>query len=174
MNLLGGTVGLYVLFAVLRGEGSLAYAGMARESDRPRAGLYILVPFLSTAAGGIASNWLFGSWAAVGYLVCGCGDAVAEPFGIRFGRHRYRVPSLVRGQASWRSLEGSAAVFVASLAAALVGIGALMSADAGTGRWVLAALAVAATAAVVEAVSHHGLDNLSVQVAASAAAWAMA
>jgi phytol kinase len=123
-----------------------------------------------TALGGVVSAVLAGPQASVGYLVAGWGDAVGEPVGSRWGRHRYRVPSLA-GVPAERSWEGSLAVFLASWAAAAV---ALASLGASQGL-VLVALACAAAATSVEALSNHGLDNLTVQVTASVvAAWLIA
>jgi phytol kinase len=174
VNLLGGLMGLFILWILCRGEGSLFYEGLGREADHPRRSLHILVPFLATAAGGIASALLFGRYAIVGYAVAGWGDAVAEPVGIRWGKRRYRVPGL-GGVASWRSLEGSAAVFAASFAAAAIALSLPALGDAaGLGPRLLVACGVAAAAALVEAVSHHGLDNLTVQLAASGAASGLA
>jgi len=50
-----------------------------REKDLPRRGYFIIVPYLTTAIGGIASNLLFGSSAIMGYALCGSADAVEEP-----------------------------------------------------------------------------------------------
>jgi phytol kinase len=66
-----------------------------------------------------------------------------------------------------RSLEGSAAVLLATAVAAAAALIA-------GGMPALSALPIAAAAglatAAVEAVSHHGLDNLTIQVAATAVA----
>jgi phytol kinase len=161
-NVYGGVVALMVLGAVWSGDGNYLYEALARDTDRPRRSLFVVVPLVMTALGGLASALVAGPYAAVGYLVAGWGDAVGEPVGTRWGRRRYRVPSL-GGVPAERSLEGSAAVFVASWLAAVV---ALASLGAGPGIvWV--ALACAGTGAVAEAFSNHGLDNLTVQVAAS-------
>ena len=163
-NAYGAAVALLVLWAVARGDGQPFYEALARESDRPRRSLFIVVPLVTTAVGGLASALLAGPFASVGYLVAGWGDAVAEPVGSRWGRHPYRVPSFA-GVPAERTLEGSAAVFVVGWAAAVVGMVAL---GGGTGPpLLLVAAACAAVGAVVEAVSHHGTDNLTVQVAAS-------
>jgi phytol kinase len=124
--------------------------------------LFIVVPLVMTAVGGLASALIAGPYAGVGYLVTGWGDAVGEPVGSRWGRHRYRVPSL-GGVAAERSLEGSAAVFVAAFLAAAV---ALWGIGVGPGL-VVTALACAVTGAAAEAISNHGLDNFTVQVVAS-------
>jgi len=136
--------------------------------------MFVVVPFAATVAGGIASSWLFGPLAAVGYLVAGCGDAIAEPVGLRWGRHRYRTPSFGTSEPTERSIEGSASVFVVSLIAAFVLFTqAALGVDT-TSQAATIALAVAGAATIIEAVSPHGLDNLTVQLAAAGTAFALA
>ena len=163
----GCVVSLAVLWAIYRGDSFPLYEALARPSDRPRRTLFIVVPLLTTAVGGVLANLLFARMAFVGYLVCGWGDALGEPVGTRWGKHRYRVPSLA-GVPATRSLEGSSAVFLAGAAAAFLG---LTIAGVTPMTAALVALAAGLTGAVVEAFSTHGLDNLTVQVAAAAAAF---
>ena len=130
----------------------------------------MLVPYVATLAGGIASNVLFGPVAIAGYLVTGLGDAIGEPVGAMFGRHVYRVRSLSSVPAT-RSVEGSAAVFAMSAIAIIAAAAAsphitLVGLRSGT------VLAVAAASAAVEAVSPHGWDNFTMQVVPSALVWA--
>ncbi|MEX1182188.1 MAG: hypothetical protein WEF86_03065 [Gemmatimonadota bacterium] len=158
---------LVVAVAVVRGDGFPFYEALARSTDAPHRTLFIVVPMMTTAAGGILSNLLFGTWAPVGYMVVAWGDAVGEPVGTRWGRHRYRVPSLA-GVPATRSLEGSAAVLGASATAAFL---ALLALNVAAGAAFAAALLIGAAAAGVEAVSNHGLDNLTMQVAAAATAY---
>lgn len=159
-------VALHVLYAVARGAGHPFFEALARPSDAPRRGLFVLLPLGATAAGGILSNLLFPATAEVGYLACGWGDAVGEPVGVRWGRHEYAVPS-VAGVPAVRSLEGSTAVAVAGGAASGLGLAA-----AGTpaATAALGAAALGVVTAGVEAISHHGLDNLTLQVAVAGAA----
>jgi len=167
VSLFGGIVSAAVLYAVGRGDGFAFYEAMARPSDAPRRTLFIVLPLVTTAVGGLASALLFGRLAYVGYLVAGWGDAVGEPVGTAFGRTRYRVPSL-GGVGATRSLEGSTAVFLVGALAAFLGLslGGVTPAVA-----MGAALACAAVGTAVEAFSTHGLDNLTLQVAASGTAW---
>jgi len=155
----GGTTSLVIAYAVLRGDGDVLYEAMARESDAPHRTWFIAVPYFATLAGGVVANSFFGGAALFGYLVAGLGDAIGEPVGTRFGRHRYRVPS-VAGVVAYRSWEGSLAVFAVSLAA--VAVASLLV--LGTlGAW-LPLVAIALVAALVEALSPHGWDNLTMQV----------
>lgn len=168
-NSYGAAVAALVLVAVARGEGNGLYEALARETDRPRRSLFVVVPLVSTAVGGLAAALWTGPYAAVGYLVAGWGDAVGEPVGTRWGRHSYSVPSLA-GVRAIRTIEGSLAVFVFSWVAAALALSALGVAGASL---VGIGLACALGATAVEAVSNHGLDNLTVQLAASGIAWAM-
>lgn len=164
----GGVVTIGVLIAVRRGDDSPLYQALARPTDAPHRTLFILVPLATTVLGGLASNLLFAGTAFIGYLVAGWGDAVGEPVGARWGRHRYRVPSLA-GVPATRSIEGSAAVLVCGAAAAGIGM-ALAGADAIVAVRVAVGCGLAGT--LVEAASTHGLDNFTVQVAAAGvAAW---
>jgi len=160
----GVVVATVVLYATMRRNG-LFYA-LARPTDAPRERLFVLAPLLATAAGGVLANALFGAFAMVGYLVAGWGDALAEPVGTRWGRHRYRVHSMF-GVAATRSVEGSAAVLVAGGIAGFIGLIVLGVPHSSA---VLVAGGVGLTGAVVEALSTHGVDNLTVQVAASGVA----
>lgn len=163
---LGAVTTLIVLYAVRRGDGFPLYEALARPTDAPHRTLFVLVPLITTALGGVTSNILFPQFAYVGYLVCGWGDAVGEPVGTRWGHHGYRVPSL-SGVPARRSLEGSTAVFVVGTIAAAVGLAA---SGHPAGEAISVAVVCGLFGAVVEAFSHHGLDNFTTQIAGAAVA----
>ncbi len=165
--LFGVLTSTWVIYAVLRGEGFPFFEAIARESDCPRRGFFVIIPLLSTALGGVLSNVLFPGYALVGYLVAGWGDAIAEPVGVRFGKHKYKVPSL-GGVPAVRSLEGSSAVLISGFAASFI---SLMIIGITTADALLTASAVAMSATLIEAISNHGLDNLTVQIVASGVAF---
>jgi phytol kinase len=159
---------MLVIYTVSKGDGFPLYEALARPADAPHRTLFILVPLITTALGGITTNSLFASYAFVGYLVCGWGDAVGEPVGSRWGKHKYSVPSLA-GVRAQRSVEGSFAVFLTGSIAAVLG---LMAAGLTTDTAIWGGIACGGAGALVEAVSTHGLDNFTTQVAAAAtAAW---
>jgi phytol kinase len=155
-----------ILAAVWRGNGNPLYEALARSKDAPHRSLFILIPLASTIAGGLLANLFFPETAFIGYLVTGWADAIAEPVGTRWGKHIYSVPSLF-GVRATRSLEGSSAVLLIGMIAVLICGGVL---DVELKKIVLLALLCGPLAAVVEAFSHHGLDNLTVQLAVAAAA----
>lgn len=167
--LFGGMVTLAVFFAVWQGAGHMLYEAMAREKDSPHRTFFILVPYFTTLAGGLVSAMAFGPVAVAGYLVAGLGDAIGEPVGTRFGRHRYRVWSLASVPAT-RSVEGSAAVFVMSAAA--LALAAWMSpAITFMPHGLPKIVAIAGAAALAEAVSPHGWDNATMQIVPTALVW---
>jgi len=167
--LFGAACTVAVFTAVWIGPGSLLYEAIARPKDAPHRTLFVVVPYLATLIGGLVSNLAFGPVAVAGYLVTGLGDAIGEPVGTMFGQHVYRVRSMSSVPAT-RTLEGSAAVFLMSAAALLVA--AAVSPQITLGQFVMAkVLVIAAASALVEAVSPHGWDNLTMQIVPSALAW---
>lgn len=165
-------VSLLVFCAIARGDGNPWFEALARESDAPHRARYVVVPWFATMAGGVLANLWFRDHALFGYLAVGLGDAVGEPIGIRFGRHRYRVPLPARVIAT-RSIEGSAAVLVASFVAGLVALSATQPALVAPGASWLRLAAFAGVATLVEAVAPHGWDNFVLQLAAAATAAAL-
>jgi phytol kinase len=159
---------VFVLLSLREGEGSSLYDALARANDGDATGRSILLPLVATALGGLVNVLLVGDFAVVGYLVCGWGDAVGEPAGARWGRHRYISPfSTGPGQA--RSLEGSAAVLLAGAAGGWVALGLLgvpQPQALGMG------LVCGTAGAVAEGLSSRGTDNFWAQlVPALVAAW---
>ncbi len=160
--LFGTMTSLTIAYALLRGSGNFMYEAMAREKDAPRRTHYIIVPYFATLLGGLMSNIFFPGAAVFGYLVTGLGDAIAEPVGTRFGKHQYRAPA-IRGVRAVRSLEGSGSVLIVSILA-LTACLALSPQFALSGRSLLIVVLIAVVSTVVEAVSPHGWDNMTLQV----------
>ena len=168
--LFGAACTVAVFTAIWLGPGHVLYDAIARPNDAPHRTRFVLVPYFATLLGGLVSNLAFGPVAVAGYLVTGLGDAIGEPVGTMFGRHSYRVRSLSSVPAT-RSLEGSAAVFLMSAVALFLAAG--VSPEITLGHFAAGkVLAIAAASAVVEAVSPHGWDNLTMQIIPSALAWA--
>ncbi len=167
--LFGGACTLVIFYALRKGPGNLLYEAIAREKDEPHRTGYIVIPYFATLVGGLAANILFGPIAVVGYLVTGVGDAAGEPFGTRFGRHTYKVPSLSSVKAV-RSWEGSMAVFLVSVAAVAISIAILPGLNFTNKSFVLVPL-LGLIAGAVEAISPHGWDNASMQIIPSFLAW---
>jgi phytol kinase len=143
----------------------LAFLANTRCCDVPHQAFYFWSSWLVSVLGLLACDLLFQQVALTrtAALVVGIADGLAEPVGRRFGRHCYRVPSLV-GRPSFRSLEGSAAV--------LVSTAVLLPACLTSGAWgpsgvLLAGLLVGLAVTLVEAASPRGFDNLTIPVASA-------
>lgn len=160
--LFGGMTTLVIAYALLRGSCHFMYEAIAREKDAPNRTHYVIVPYLATLIGGLISNIFFPSTAIFGYLVTGLGDAVAEPVGTGFGKHRYRVPAF-RGVKAIRSLEGSGSVLIVSILSLTLCL-ALSPQFALSGRSFLIVIVIAAVSTIFEALSPHGWDNTTLQV----------
>src|SRR5688500_346849 len=141
----GTVIALMVLYACFRGNGYPFYEAIARPTDEPHRTRYIIIPLITTALGGLLSNVFFPAYAQVAYLAVAWGDAVGEPVGTRWGRHRYRVPSLF-GVPATRSLEGSGAVWLATSAAAFIAL-AVSGQDAVTAAGAAVVIGAAGAAA---------------------------
>lgn len=137
-----------------------------RPDSAAGPGREVLAPLAATALGGMLAVSLVGSFAIVGYLVCGWGDGAGEIVGRRWGRSKYRSP--FGGGRSERSLEGSLAVLGVG---AVAGAGALLL----LGNGLLPALGVGmlsgAVGALAEGMSPGETDNFWVQVLPALAAW---
>jgi phytol kinase len=159
--ILGWAVTAVLVFLLIRGKAHPWYDVLARPADAPHESRYIIYPYLATFTGGVLSNLIFPPAAATaGYLIAGLGDAIGEPVGARWGKHRYKVPSYGTGKPHYRSCEGSMAVWVACIVAFSISV-LLNHWD-----WRPFLVILAATVAtLVEAFSPHGWDNLSSQLA---------
>jgi len=136
------------------------YNALAREQDEPNRSYYLIIPFIATALGGLATGVLFPVLYPVGYLVAGWGDAAGEPVGVRFGKHKYKVPTFSSTKCT-RSIEGSIGVFSVSYIAALI---VLFFLGYAANSFILA-FGAAVLTTIVEAVSPHGWDNFTTQIA---------
>lgn len=131
------------------------FFGYARESDAPHERFHVWFSWLVSIAGLVAIDLLFRDLTVTrtAGLVLGLADGLAEPVGVRWGKRRYRAPSVLGGKPTTRSLEGSAVVFASTAAVVLAthGFGA-----------VGLALVLAVVVTTAEALTPHGLDNLTI------------
>jgi len=98
-------------------------------------------------------------YAVIGVMVMSWGDGMAALIGKRFGKHTFIY------MGNKRSLEGSLAMFVTSL---VVILSIFASAHSLSPRDIGVAIPVAAIAAILEAYSPGGTDNLSVPLSSAA------
>jgi len=97
---------------------------MFRSFDRPEDRPYTLLWLSTQIVAGflviVPMVILFASYGLldlilIPILINGIGDGLAEPVGIRFGRHQYKVHALFTRKRYVRTLEGSACVFITSI-----------------------------------------------------------
>jgi len=99
---------------------NMMFTGFDRPEDRPMtllwlstqviAGYLVIIPF-------IVLYMVHGLMHLImlPLLIACIGDGLAEPVGVRFGRHKYQVRALFTKKKYYRTLEGSACVFITSV-----------------------------------------------------------
>ena len=90
----------------------------------------------------------------VSMLISGIGDGLAEPIGIRFGKHKYETTAFLTKKKYTRSFEGSAFVFLTSL----ITIVLFMSSFTWI-QFIIALLAFPIVMTLTEAKAPHSWDN---------------
>ncbi|MFN8281979.1 MAG: hypothetical protein U0U67_02130 [Chitinophagales bacterium] len=160
--ILGWSVTLVLIYAIFKRDGNLFYEALAREKDAPFRTKYIVYSYLATFFGGVLSNLFFGKFSLFGYAITGIADAIAEPVGTFFGKHQYRVFSFDKQKISYRSVEGSVAVFIASFFICLLLVQFLPYPHS-----LFSILIIAVVCTVVEAFSPSGFDNMLLQLVGS-------
>lgn len=134
------------------------FCSFDRPEDRPYTLLWLVT---QTAAGYCVLIPMSTLFARIGYidlaiipiLIYGIGDGLAEPVGVRFGKHKYRTPALFTRREYYRTLEGSSVVFLTSL----IVIAAYYSYFTPT-QFFVALITVPVVMTLVEAVSPHTWD----------------
>lgn len=135
------------------------FAAFDRPEDRPHTLKWLFTQYFATYAVAVPL-WLcfdrLGHQEAVPIIILinAIGDGLAEPVGVRWGKHRYAVSALFTKRIYQRSWEGSACVFITAVIALLV-YGSHFSG----GQLALALLTIPVTATMAEALSPHTWDS---------------
>ncbi|MFM2294616.1 MAG: hypothetical protein RLZZ350_1029 [Verrucomicrobiota bacterium] len=130
-----------------------------RPEDRPHTMFWLTTQLLAGYAVLIPMQiWFhklgFAELIFIPILVHGFGDGLAEPMGVRFGKHKYSCRSLFNQRRYTRSLEGSSCVFIAGLVAVL-----LFHASFTPAQFIAALLVVPLGMTLAEAFSPHTWDT---------------
>ncbi len=136
-----------------------AFAAFDRPEDRPYTMLWLWTQIVATYAVLFPILYWLDTYDAapliyIAAIISGIGDGLAEPVGVRFGRHRYTTRAIFSDRRYTRSLEGSACVFGAGILALVLMSGELTPAQFWIG---LAIIPLATTLA--EAFSPHTWDS---------------
>jgi dolichol kinase len=154
---------ILMLSAPLRSRSAFlatAYAAFDRPEDRPYTLLWLTTQVLATYAVLIAVLYWLQHYDKellifITVLVAALGDGLAEPVGVRFGRHTYRTRALFTDRLYTRSLEGSACVLASGILAVFVMRGQF---DNQT-QFLLALLLIPVATTLAEAWSPHTWDG---------------
>ena len=146
-----------------------AFAAFDRPEDRPYTLLWLSTQLLATYFVLVLMLVWLGHYEKtaliyITVLVAGFGDGLAEPVGVRFGRHTYRVRALFTDRRYTRSLEGSACVLVSGLVAVL-----LLRSQMTTPQLILALAIIPLAMTLAEAWSPHTWDGPFLYAAGGAA-----
>ncbi|MCP3898386.1 MAG: hypothetical protein GY707_01480 [Desulfobacteraceae bacterium] len=144
-----------------------------RPEDRPNtlwwlftqilAGYIVLVPMVIF----FVLNGLEGLiW--IPLLILAFGDGLAEPVGIRFGRHKYQTYAFFSKKKYVRSLEGSACVFLASVVVIIVFHSSFTQL-----QFIVAIIFIPILMTLVEAFSPHTWDTPTLYLAGYSALYAI-
>jgi phytol kinase len=130
-----------------------------RPEDRPHTMFWLTTQLLAGYAVLIPMQILFrklgfAELIFIPILIHGFGDGLAEPVGVRFGKHKYSCRSLFNKRRYTRSLEGSSCVFIAGLVAVL-----LFHASFTPAQFIAALLVVPMGMTLAEAFSPHTWDT---------------
>lgn len=130
-----------------------------RPEDRPHtllwlstqitAGYLVLLPMVLLFYYFDLLHWMF-----IPILINGIGDGLAEPVGVRFGRHRYQVNALFTHKKYMRSIEGSACIFLST-----IGILAFFHASFTPSQLIAALIILPILMTLTEAFSPHTWDT---------------
>lgn len=130
-----------------------------RDRDQPNGKFFVFLPLITGQLALYVSLYFFNPvFAKVAFCSMGFGDGLAEPIGVRFGKHKYTVNDYIWNVENTKSLEGSFAVFLVSLISCSLML-TLYIVDLKVSYVVLISLVYATIISIVEAISPRGLDN---------------
>lgn len=151
-----------------------AFLSWDRLEDRPYSMRYDLLEDVLRFLIYLPFMVLFGAQSIIVLipnLVNEFGDGLAEPVGIRFGKHPYRTRALWHGGKFWsgvyqRTWEGSATVFVVTIIVLLFFMGSFTGIEM---LWLLLLLPIGMT--VAEAISPHTADGPLIALVGCSTLW---
>ena len=136
-----------------------AFMSMDRPEDRPHTLKWIFVQNLLAAIVMSILSVVF----SINYIdeliyipifINAIGDGLAEPIGVRFGKHKYKTYALFSKKKYTRSIEGSLCVFITSLVLIIIYTFYFTNI-----HLLIALLVIPISMTISEAISPHTLDN---------------
>ena len=97
-----------------------AFSAIDRPEDRPNTLKWLSLQNLGTGLSILPFSFLWSYWDVSNFIfvplmIITFGDGLAEPIGIRFGKHKYKARALFTDKIYTRSYEGSLCVFLSGL-----------------------------------------------------------
>ncbi|MGL6298221.1 MAG: hypothetical protein ACRC1M_03530 [Methanobacteriaceae archaeon] len=152
--ILSGIVSIAI--ASFGGEDFLWFRAVARNADNEEEKTYVILPLLCSGLWLLFALFIFPKEIAIIATLCvALGDAIAEPIGLRFGKHKYTARA-IKGPSSQKSIEGSLGVFIVCTLILLVFT-----------QNILLAVLLGLFLSIVEGISPRGTDNITIPVAAA-------
>jgi len=138
---------------------STAYSAIDRPEDRPFTLIWVTSQLVVTYLVLVLMVAWLGKYEKtvlifITVLVAAIGDGLAEPVGVKFGRHKYTVKALFTDRKYTRSIEGSLCVLISGFLA--VG---LLNEHLTSVQLILALLIIPITMTLAEAFSPHTWDG---------------
>lgn len=136
----------------------IMFSSFDRPEDQPYTLTWVVIQFVAAAIAIIplqyyAMHSQLYALAVIPVLINGFGDGLAEPVGVRFGRHRYITKGLFTNRKYYRTIEGSACVFIATLAVLI-----FFRSSFTDEQFLVAILIMPMAMAITEAKSPHTMD----------------
>ena len=171
-----GTVTLFIYIKPIREKISIIatmFLSFDRPEDRPNtlwwlftqilAGYIVLVPavIFFVSNGLVEIIW-------IPIFIIAFGDGLAEPVGIRFGKHKYKTYAFFSKKKYVRSMEGSACVFLASIIVVMVFHSSFTQL-----QFIVALIFIPFLMTFVEAFSPHTWDTPTLNLAGYSALYAI-
>lgn len=136
-----------------------AFLSIDRPEDRPHTLLWIST---QTAANYIISILLSAYLITINrmelifipIIINGIGDGLAEPIGVRFGKHKYKTSALFTKKKYTRSIEGSTCVFITALITII-----LFGKSFSPNQFTAALITIPILMTLTEAIAPHSWDN---------------
>lgn len=130
-----------------------------RPEDRPNTLIWLFTQGIAVALfliplGILLSRWNFTNIIFIPLMAITLGDGLAEPIGIKFGKHKYKVRAWCSTKEYTRSLEGSSVVFIT----AFITVCALYT-NFTNWEFILNLLVTPLALTLTEAFSPHTWDN---------------
>jgi phytol kinase len=136
-----------------------AFSSFDRPEDRPYTllwfasqgvtGYIVLVPIIA-----VFNHYHMFDLLSISILITVFGDGLAEPIGIRFGKHKYTTYSIFPIRKYVRSLEGSLTVFITGIIVVFIFVHSFTHT-----QFLIALATIPIAMTLTEAVSPHTLDN---------------